>query len=554
MKRLLLSFLLATVGLPGAHAASYYVSSPANQPAGNDSNPGTLAAPFATIQHAADLTRPGDIVYVRSGTYTNTGTAGSVFTIRISGTVSNPITFRYYPGEGRPLLKFNTYNGIGTANNLAYVVIDGFRIQGNNPAITSVINGGNANYALNQPRSCANHAGNADPIFNGVGVAINGRGASSYPHHLTVRNCDIYDCGQAGITAIESDYITIDNNKVFNNSWYTVYGSSGISVLTSRNTDNLAGYHFLIRNNKVFGNELRVPWYSQSDNVCKGYTDGNGIILDTNTQFGYSGRTLIANNLVVNNGGAGITTFESDHVDLINNTTYHNSRTTGNNSGEVVVAYSHDVLLQNNIVAALSTTFTTTFKYSGAIVLKSNLFSSGQGSNLVNNDGSYTNTNALYADPKFISQGTDITTANFRLQTTSPAINSGITGNLPATDLDGNPRVFGSAPDRGAYENQTVARTVLASAPAAGANLALEVYPVPFAGQATVRYATARPGDVRLELLDGLGRRVALLVADDLPAGAHEAALRAPAAASGLYLLRLTTPDGYRVLPIVRSE
>ena len=36
---------------------------------GNDANPGTRSAPFRTIQHAADLARPGDIITVHAGTY-----------------------------------------------------------------------------------------------------------------------------------------------------------------------------------------------------------------------------------------------------------------------------------------------------------------------------------------------------------------------------------------------------------------------------------------------------------------------------------------------------
>ncbi|MFI5380123.1 MAG: right-handed parallel beta-helix repeat-containing protein [Tepidisphaerales bacterium] len=36
---------------------------------GNDANPGTAAAPFRTIQHAADLAQPGDIITIHQGIY-----------------------------------------------------------------------------------------------------------------------------------------------------------------------------------------------------------------------------------------------------------------------------------------------------------------------------------------------------------------------------------------------------------------------------------------------------------------------------------------------------
>ncbi len=47
-----------------AQAAEFFVV-----PAGNDANPGTRAAPFRTIQHAADLAQPGDVITVREGVY-----------------------------------------------------------------------------------------------------------------------------------------------------------------------------------------------------------------------------------------------------------------------------------------------------------------------------------------------------------------------------------------------------------------------------------------------------------------------------------------------------
>ncbi|MEO5624207.1 MAG: right-handed parallel beta-helix repeat-containing protein, partial [Dokdonella sp.] len=56
----------------------------------------------------------------------------------------------------------------------------------------------------------------------------------------------------------------------------------------------------------------------------------------------------------------------------------------------------------------------------------------------------------LHSDPQFVASN------DFHLQNTSPAINSGsllVPGGLPYTDIQGNPRVVGSAPDRGAYES-----------------------------------------------------------------------------------------------------
>ncbi len=48
----------------GQTNSSYYVST-----TGNDSNSGTQAAPWRTIQHAADTARAGSTVNVRGGIY-----------------------------------------------------------------------------------------------------------------------------------------------------------------------------------------------------------------------------------------------------------------------------------------------------------------------------------------------------------------------------------------------------------------------------------------------------------------------------------------------------
>ncbi len=67
---------------------TYHVSK-----SGNDSNPGTSSQPFLTIQRAADIAGPGDIVSVSTGTYretvtpTNSGTSGSPITYIASGNV-----------------------------------------------------------------------------------------------------------------------------------------------------------------------------------------------------------------------------------------------------------------------------------------------------------------------------------------------------------------------------------------------------------------------------------------------------------------------------------
>ncbi len=63
----------------------------------------------------------------------------------------------------------------------------------------------------------------------------------------------------------------------------------------------------------------------------------------------------------------------------------------------------------------------------------------------------------------------------------------------------------------------------------------------PFNPSTTISYRLARTEDVRLEVFDVMGRRVATLVEDPQPAGTHEVRFDASGLASGVYVYRLSS-------------
>src|SRR5215471_16499904 len=85
---LLAAALLLALPLEGA-ATEFHVS-----PVGNDANLGTLAAPFRTIQHAAEAAQPGDTVTVHAGTYRE-----RVNPPRGGTSDASRITYQAAPGE-----------------------------------------------------------------------------------------------------------------------------------------------------------------------------------------------------------------------------------------------------------------------------------------------------------------------------------------------------------------------------------------------------------------------------------------------------------------------
>ncbi|HVM59825.1 MAG TPA: immunoglobulin domain-containing protein [Verrucomicrobiae bacterium] len=78
---------------------NYYVSN-----TGTDTNDGSFSHPFYSLQKATDLAQPGNIIYVRGGTFAYVNTIN----IRTnSGTADAPIQVLAYPGE-HPVLDFSS--------------------------------------------------------------------------------------------------------------------------------------------------------------------------------------------------------------------------------------------------------------------------------------------------------------------------------------------------------------------------------------------------------------------------------------------------------------
>lgn len=101
-----------------AAASSFYVSG-----SGSDANPGTLAAPWRTLQHAADAVPAGSTVYLRAGTY-----AGA--TISRSGASGIPTTYAAYPGEHPTIRGDAAHTRVVRITGASDVTLTGLTIAG----------------------------------------------------------------------------------------------------------------------------------------------------------------------------------------------------------------------------------------------------------------------------------------------------------------------------------------------------------------------------------------------------------------------------------------
>ena len=81
-------FIASTLGAK-AYAATYYIS-----PTGSDANQGSIEYPWSSLGYAQTRLQPGDILYLRGGTYYESG-----IRLRISGSSTQPIIIQSYTGE-----------------------------------------------------------------------------------------------------------------------------------------------------------------------------------------------------------------------------------------------------------------------------------------------------------------------------------------------------------------------------------------------------------------------------------------------------------------------
>ncbi len=427
MKKNLRNTLLLVLSLlsTGAFATNYYVSALT----GNNGYSGTVGQPFATIQYAANLTNPGDTVFIMNGTYNSTN--NPVFQQTRSGVAGQYITFKNYAGHN-PLITASGNVWNACVINASYIVVDGLEFMGNNANIT---------YAQAYQAYQDYKSGTIGPQanFNTNCLSI---GTAGNPHHVTVRNCKVHDFPAAGVGGGHCDYITIENNLIYNNSWYTMYATSGISILDPISIDTVTGYKMFIRKNICYGNKTTIPWAQIS-----ALSDGNGIIIDVNTGStgapAYAGRTLVENNISYYNGGSGIHAYKAAHVDIINNTAYSNGNVVG--YSEIYSNTGTDNKIINNIMYARTGGKAATNSGNVNVTYDYNVYYNGVADVMGSND--------IVANPQFTNLAFD-GTADFHLKDISPAINAGnnTPGLYSSTDIAGVARPVGPRPDMGAYE------------------------------------------------------------------------------------------------------
>ncbi len=208
MAGLLLQFSIFPMPSQAASNRIFYVS-----PSGNNTNPGSLEQPFATIRKAIQALQPGDTLLLRGGTYSE-----QIDLYNMNGSSSAWYTMKNYPGE-TPILQGNNKLGLGLIfNNSSYWKIDGLKMTGYTGAAI-YIKTGSHHFDLNQLTIW----GLDGPQGSTSGTAgIMGEGSK----YVTVRNSEIYNIGlkynlpkDHGIyMGYGAEYWSFESNRIHNNS------------------------------------------------------------------------------------------------------------------------------------------------------------------------------------------------------------------------------------------------------------------------------------------------------------------------------------------------
>jgi len=470
-KSIVFVLLLFSVNL--IYSQELYVS----QPLGSDSNSGSESSPFKTINKAISESIPGTTILVMDGLYQNnnygTGLNGTslnnspVVNFNQSGVIGSPITLKNLNGHS-PKIQFDGAGGIKFPNGVNNIIVEGFEIEGPSASITYEQAIADREYKILVSEDDDDNTSYNHNYFSGKGIWGYG------PHNnIIIRNNVVYNTPGSGIRFNDSDYITIENNTVYNTTWWTSSASSAVVYAESISSegDNGSDIKMIMRGNIIYNNWNRIPFYvtqlpDNNGNVGGNYgtasqdyiLDGQGLYV-TRSDPDYAGIFLFENNICVNNGKNGINFDHSDSASAIyrNNTLYFNG------VHNIIQMQEHGELLHvgNNKVAGIKANgVLNATVVNNIIVTRDNeysalAFNDITGTRLaVNNifqNGTYAwpatvDNNLVNVDPLFVSAPTtvngliNISITDFSLTSNSPAINAGNPNHTPLTDIIGNIR------------------------------------------------------------------------------------------------------------------
>ena len=467
----------------------------APSPTGDDNNPCSSIQPCATVQHAVDLAETSDEVLVATGVYTGVQARDAMTQVVY---ISKTVTIRGGYNSDFSLWDPDTFPSTLDAEQQGRVVyISGASIT---PTLESLtITGGDATGltthcppAGGQSDGCGGgiFVYNARPtIMNNIvtdnvaAVSTNSHSASgggicaSYATGTVILGNLIFsntastgERGMGGGIHLYFPYeILVESNQILSNT-ATTHDSlagwgGGIAIGGSGAAGTIVGNH--IQGNRTngggYGYGAGIYQWSASSNfasnqvmsnygshaVYLGYShsrfDSNQVVNnDTSTGIqlvnGSESGLTMTNNIIANSGDRSLSVFAYDGAPLTATLIHNTVAGSGTGYGVIIETGYVTLTLTNTIVTSHTWGITNTVPASSTIFTDHTLFWANQ------SDG-IRGANPVDGDPDFI----DPNTGNYHIGLASAAIDAGIEAGVNS-DLDGDSRPHGSAPDIGADE------------------------------------------------------------------------------------------------------
>jgi len=488
-----------TIEAPSRSGVTSYVST-----TGNDSNAGTLSAPWRTIQHAANSVHPGDTVQVMGGVYNES------VTIPGSGNATlGYITFESAPGQTAILdgtglnLRKGQQFGLFTLRTNSYIVIKGFEIRNFQSSTGGAVpvgidfegSGSNVEILNNHIHNIVQTLGTCNSA-NALAMAIYGTQAPASINNVTISGNEL-DHNTTGCSENMSldgnvQYFVVTNNLVHDNDNIGIdnIGFEGVSPNVSFDQAR-DGWDF---QNTIFNiTAANNPVYHGKLGANGQYCDGcTRVIIERNLihdsdipievaseHAGHvSSFVTVRNNVIyhaqfvgMSIGGFSTKVGGTDHCTIVNNTLWADGTARGA-AGELQIQYNAtNNSVFNNIMYGGPTNVLIndfTSSVSSPATLDDNLYFATVGAPSSSWDWQgkfitgYSNyqaasgqdTHSPFADPQFDNIAT--LPPNLDVTSSSPAVNAGTNlGSIVVGILDfaGNPRVNANGQiNIGAYE------------------------------------------------------------------------------------------------------
>jgi parallel beta-helix repeat protein len=403
----------------------------------------TLLVPsqFLTIQQAINAAQNGDTVLVAPGTYIeNINFIGKAITVR-SG--SGPLLTIIDGNHSNIVVTFNS-------GETSLSVLSGFTVTNGSPGFNPFSDGGGILISGAAPTITGNIITNNTSSFEGGGISVQNNGSPRIINNTISNNTANGFGGGIGVgfaSPIIQDNIITNNTNSSSGGGIGIRGESSAQILDNLISNNLASFGggielFASGAVLIQGNTIREN---------RGVSSGGGI-----DAVNFAPARIIQNVIVGNSSFKGGGIAWSNPVDVVINNTI-----AGNIGVGIFASFSRNTQFINNIVIATqgqpAFACDTLFGVEMPTVFKNNNLYSPGGMAYANGCPDQTGINGnLSADPLFINPST----GDYHLQPGSPSIDAGDNNapQLPATDLDDNPRIFdgdhnGSAiVDMGVYE------------------------------------------------------------------------------------------------------